>query len=164
MNENILAHLRRIEIFAGLSDKELMQIAAICRVERTVVDQVIFKEGADGDDLFVILTGSVRVALNTRAADGTIAPNTINKLYTGQSFGEMALIGGTPRSATISSVDNCSLLVLNAGAFTALCETEPHIGFLVMRNLASDLAYKLRSSNLLLRGIIRWQHDELSHG
>lgn len=161
MSANIIASLRHVDIFTNLSDDELMQVANICRVERAAPGQIIFNEGANGNDLFVILDGCVKVAINTRTADGTFAPGTINMLYAGQSFGEMALLGGASRSATISSVEHCSLLVLNEGEFAALCDTEPRIGFLVMRNLANDLAYKLRSSNLLLRGNIRWQNGEL---
>jgi hypothetical protein len=58
-------------------------------------------------------------------------------------------------------VEPCTLLVLREPQFASLCESNPRIGFLVMRNLAMDLSYKLRSSNLLLRGNIRWQHGEL---
>lgn len=161
MSSNIMASLRRVEIFAGLTDEELLRVANICRVARTQPGQTIFKEGANGSDLFVIMDGCVKVVINTRTPDGSVGPGTINMLYAGQSFGEMALLGGPIRSASISSVDNCSLLVLGEREFADLCETEPRIGYIVMRNVASDLAYKLRSSNLLLRGTIRWQHGEL---
>jgi CRP-like cAMP-binding protein len=122
---------------------------------------VIFKEGDDGNELFILHEGCVRVALNTRSSDGTVSPGTINMLYSGQSFGEMVLLGGATRSATITCVEPCTLLVLREPQFASLCESNPRIGFLVMRNLAMDLSYKLRSSNLLLRGNIRWQHGEL---
>ena len=45
--------------------------------------------------------------------------------------------------------------------FRQLCDANPRVGYVVIRNLAQDLAYKLRSSNLLLRGNIRWQRGEL---
>jgi CRP-like cAMP-binding protein len=54
-----------------------------------------------------------------------------------------------------------TLIVIDDGDFRNLCESNPRIGYTVMRNLAQDLAYKLRSSNLLLRGDIRWQSGEL---
>jgi hypothetical protein len=53
-------------------------------------------------------------------------------------------------------------LVIQEHDFANLCEANPRIGYCVMRNLAADLIYKLRSSNLLLRGNIRWRGDELS--
>jgi CRP-like cAMP-binding protein len=82
-------------------------------------------------------------------------------LYGGQSFGEMVLLGGATRSATVTCVDACVFLVIKERDFASLCDRNPRIGYTVMRNMASDLSYKLRSSNLLLRGNIRWQAGEL---
>jgi CRP-like cAMP-binding protein len=161
MSDKILPHLRRVEIFNGLNDTELMQIAAICQARRAPAGTVIFNEGDDGNELFLIHSGCVKVMLNTRSADGNVAPGTINMLYGGQSFGEMVLLGGATRSATIVAMEDCTLVVIREGEFAALCEHFPRIGFVVMRSLAMDLAYKLRSSNLLLRGTIRWQRGEL---
>lgn len=161
MHTTVVDHLRRVEVFSGLDDQELLQVAATCKARRLGAGQVVFHEGEEGDDMMVILEGCVRVSITTRLPDGTIAPNTINMLYAGQSFGEMVLLGGATRSATVNCVDPCTLLVIKERDFAELCEHNPRIGYRVMRNLASDLVYKLRSSNLLLRGNIRWQHDEL---
>lgn len=161
MSGNVVENLRKVEIFNGLSDAELVQIAHICKVRRVPAGYAIFNEGDDGDELLIIHEGCVRVAINTKTSDGTLAPSTINMLYTGQSFGEMVLLGGATRSATVTSVDPCVLLIVKEQDFAALCDTNPRIGYRVMRNMASDLSYKLRSSNLLLRGNIRWQHGEL---
>jgi CRP-like cAMP-binding protein len=161
MSASVIEHLRRLEVFAGLSDEDLLQVATISKPRRLAAGQVVFEEGADGDELMVILDGCVRVSLNTRLPQGNIAPSTINMLYAGQSFGEMVLLGGATRSATVTCVDPCTLLVIRERDFATLCERSPRIGYRVMRNMASDLAYKLRSSNLLLRGNIRWQQGQL---
>ena len=68
---------------------------------------------------------------------------------------------GFHRTANNTCVDACTLLVIKERDFATQCERNPRIGYRVMRNMASDLAYKLRSSNLLLRGNIRWQQGEL---
>lgn len=161
MNKSVVENLRRVELLSGLSDEELLQIATICKVRRLAGGQHVFNEGDEGDELFVIHEGCVRIMINTRGPDGTFTPSTINLLYSGQSFGEMVLLGGATRSATVVCVDPCVLLVIRERDFAALCERNPRIGYLVMRNMAADLAYKLRSSNLLLRGNIRWQQGEL---
>lgn len=161
MNKSVVENLRRVELLSGLSDEELLQIATICKVRRLAGGQHVFNEGDEGDELFVIHEGCVRIVINTRGPDGTFTPSTINLLYSGQSFGEMVLLGGATRSATVICVDPCVLLVIPERDFAALCERNPRIGYLVMRNMAADLAYKLRSSNLLLRGNIRWQQGEL---
>lgn len=161
MSANVIEHLRRVEVLAGLSDEDLLQVATICKPRRLGAGHVVFEEGDDGDELMVILDGCVRVSINTRLPQGTVSASTINMLYTGQSFGEMVLLGGATRSATVTCVDPCTLLVIRERDFAVLCEHNPRIGYRVMRNMASDLAYKLRSSNLLLRGNIRWQQGEL---
>lgn len=161
MSGNIAEHLRRVEIFGGLSDEELAHVAGLCRIRRQSASDIVFNEGDDGDELLIILEGCVRVSINTKSAQGVMAPSTINMLYNGQSFGEMVLLGGASRSATVTCVDPCVFLVIKERDFAALCERNPRIGYRVMRNMASDLSYKLRSSNLLLRGNIRWQAGEL---
>ncbi len=160
---NVLASLRRVDIFRGLSDDELLQVASLSKVLRIPAEYTIFREGEDGNELFILQSGRVRVSLNTRSPDNTMTLGTINMLYEGQSFGEMVLLDGTSRSATVVSVEPCVLLVITEHDFASLCDSNPRIGYLVLRNLACDLAYKLRSSNLLLRGNIRWKHGELAH-
>ena len=161
MSTRVIENLRRVEIFAGLSDDELLQVAALCTAVRAPAGKTIFKEGDEGDEMYIIHEGSVRVMINTRTPDGHVAPSTINVLYSGQCFGEMVLLNSGSRSATIAAVDPTTLIVIHEPDFRALCEANPRIGYCVIRNLAQDLAYKLRSSNLLLRGNIRWQHREL---
>ncbi len=161
MSANIVEHLRRVEIFGGLTDEDMLQLASLCRVQKMGANQAVFNEGDDGDELIIIIEGCVRVSLITRSAQGSMTPSTINMLYKGQSFGEMVLLGGATRSATVTCVDPCTLLIIRERDFASLCERNPRIGYRVMRNMASDLAYKLRSSNLLLRGNIRWQQGEL---
>jgi CRP-like cAMP-binding protein len=157
----VIDNLRRVEIFAGLIDEELLKVADLCKAVRIPADRPIFNEGDGGDELFIIHEGSVRVMINTRAADGSVAPSTINMLYAGQCFGEMILLNSAARSATVVAVDAATLIVIREPDFRQLCDANPRIGYVVIRNLAQDLAYKLRSSNLLLRGNIRWQRGEL---
>lgn len=161
MSKNAMESLRRVDIFSNLSDNELLQVASLCDVWRLPAGHVIFREGDTGNELFIIQEGCVRVAINTRGADGSLSPATINTLHAGQSFGEMVLLDGATRTATISSIEPCVLLAIKGSDFEKLCNSNPRIGYCVMRNLAGDLSYKLRSSNLLLRGNIRWRQGEL---
>lgn len=161
MNKNALESLQRVEIFEELDLEALLKITNLCQIMRVPADTTIFCEGDQGDSLFIIHEGGVRVSINTRNPDGEITQGTINTLYTGQCFGEMVLLKGTTRSATVTTMEPSVLLVLKADDFAQLCESDPRIGYHVIHSLACDLVYKLRSSNLLLRGIIPWQRDEL---
>ena len=154
-NTRVIDNLRRAEIFAGLSDDELLRVANLCNGVRVPAGRAVFNEGDGGEELYIIHEGSVRVLINTRKPDGTFAPSTINMLYTGQCFGEMILLNSAMRSASVVAAEPTMLIVIREPDFRALCEANPRIGYVVIRNLAQDLAYKLRSSNLLLRGNIR---------
>jgi CRP-like cAMP-binding protein len=162
MTTRVIENLRKAEVFAGLSDEELVQVAQICKALRVPAGRTLFNEGDDGDEMYVIHDGSVRVMINARAADGGVTPSTINTLHDGQCFGEVGLLSASLRTATVAAVDQTTLIVLREPDFRALCERSPRIGYLVMRNIAQDLVYKLNSSNLLLRGNIRWRGDELA--
>lgn len=161
MSAKLIENLRKVEIFNGLNNNELLQVAEICKALKAPSGRTIFNEGDEGDSLYIILEGCVRVMITTRQADGSTGLSTINTLYEGQCFGEMVLLNGSTRSATIATVEPTTLLVIGEPDFRSLCETHPRIGYCVIRNLAQDLAYKLRSSNLLLRGNIRWRGGEL---
>lgn len=164
MSTRVIDNLRKVEILSGLSNEDLARMAAICKAVRVADDRAIFEEGDTGDELFVIHEGSVHVKITTRNDSGEQTQSTINTLYPGQCFGELVLVNGGSRTATVISAETTTLIVMREPDFRALCDTSPQIGYIVMRNLAQDLAYKLRSSNLLLRGNIRWRDDELARG
>jgi CRP/FNR family transcriptional regulator, cyclic AMP receptor protein len=161
MTTRVIDNLRKAEIFADLTDAELAEVARACKALRVPADRTVFSEGDDGDELYVIHEGSVRVQIVTRADDGSLAPSTINTLHPGQCFGEVVLLRSSLRTASVVAAEQTTLIVLREPEFRALCEATPRIGYVVMRNLAQDLAYKLHSSNILLRGNIRWRRDEL---
>jgi CRP-like cAMP-binding protein len=68
----------------------------------------------------------------------------------GQIFGEMALVDRGARSASVRCCrDNTVLSYIKGSDFTALCESDTEIGYIVMRNMAADLSFKLRYHNLV---------------
>jgi CRP-like cAMP-binding protein len=161
MSSRVIDNLRKAEVLAGLSDEDLSKVAGACKAARVAEGRVVFEEGDTGDDLYVIHEGSILVKIATRNEAGEQTHSTINTLYPGQCFGELVLVNGGLRTATVIAAEQTTLIVMRESDFRTLCDTNPQIGYAVMRNLAQDLAYKLRSSNLLLRGDIRWRDDEL---
>jgi CRP-like cAMP-binding protein len=145
--------LRRVEILAGLTDEQLARVAAICRVVTFENQACVIQEGDPSDDLYVIHRGSVQVTLSkSRVAAGSLSthgPQAIVSLGQGQVFGEMALIDHGPRSATVRCTSSdVQLYQIGRDAFAGLCAQDTDIGYKVMRNLAADLSFKLRHSNL----------------
>lgn len=159
--ELILNVLRGVDLFKGLLPEELIQIARICSARSYKAGEVVFEEDSEGDELYVIHKGSVEVVIWARTPSGEARQTVINTIWEGRSFGEMVLIGGGTRMATIRCVDDCLMLVITRHDFDRLCANNPRIGYQVMRNIAEDLVYKLRSTSLLLRGQVKWQEGEL---
>jgi CRP/FNR family cyclic AMP-dependent transcriptional regulator len=159
--ELVLNVLGRVGIFKGLEPGDLLSIARICSARSYKTGDIVFEEDSEGDDLYIIHKGSVAVLIWARTPEGEARQTVINTIWEGRSFGEMVLIGGGTRSATIRCAEDCLLLVVNRFDFDRLCDDNPRIGYRVMRNIAEDLVYKLRSSSLLLRGQVKWQGGEL---
>jgi CRP-like cAMP-binding protein len=147
--------LRRSELFSGLTQEQVKKIAALGEEEEYDKDDVIVREGETGDQVYLVREGMVKVLVSQGVIPDVPGPprmKPIVELGPGQSFGEMALLDQGPRSATVRSVqDRTRLYVIPRRALLDLCEAEPRIGYAVMRNIASDLSFKLRHRNLRVR-------------
>lgn len=138
------AMLGTIELFHGLTPDQVSAICAISTRHEFGPDAVILEQGTAGNSLYII--GEGQVEIGTRDAAG----NLHARLYLGpgQIFGEFALLDGGQRSATILADQNGAVLYrIERGPFLALCEQDTRLGYLVMRNLALDLAFKARHRN-----------------
>ena len=140
-------------IFDGLSDAELKSIARIVTKEQAEADSLIITEGEDCDELYLLEDGVVDVhrtltIVSSRHDFGT-KERSFSRLDGNLqcSFGEIALIGGGTRTATVKAVTNCSLLVIDGKRFMTLCKNQPNIGYIVTRNIALILVEYLRKAN-----------------
>ncbi len=141
--------LKRVSIFSGLSDDQLMRIASLCREETHTKGDVIVREKDPSTDLYIIQDGTVEVVLGSPSMPG---PIPIVHLGKGQIFGEVALVDRGLRSATVNSVaDGTVLYAISRDDFVNLFDEDTRIGYTVMRNIAADLSFKLRHYNLAWR-------------
>jgi CRP-like cAMP-binding protein len=137
--------LKGIELFQGLSAEQLQRLASISQKETYNAETAIFGQGSPGDKMYVVGDGQVEI----RVADGSGSQRAALYLGQGQIFGEMALLDHGPRSASVIAIqDNTSVYAISSAAFMNLCQTDTAIGFIMMRNLAMDLSFKLRHRNL----------------
>jgi CRP-like cAMP-binding protein len=152
--EELTALLRRSELFCGLAEDDLRQLIAIGRWATYNAGEAIIREGDPSEELYIIQKGMVEVTVPYGAiADipGPPEPTPVVQLGEGQIFGEIGLVDRGSRSATVRAlVDGTTVFVLPREAFYNLCEQNHSIGYIVMRNLARDLSFKLRHRNLLL--------------
>ena len=135
---------RNVALFSGLSSIELEAIAAISSEKSFPAGSIIIQQGEIGDELYIIQEGQVEI-LVIGGPDREIPVVVLGK---GQNLGEMSLLDLGYRSATARAATPTTVQIINQADFTALCEQDHHIGYLVMRNLAADLSFKLRQRNL----------------
>jgi CRP-like cAMP-binding protein len=136
--------LKRVPLFANLNSAELSQIAALCTEETAPANHLVIKQNTTGKEMYIVAKGSVDVFI-----EGLAEARSLVVLGKGQVIGEMALIDQGYRSASVKTTNtDVQFYRIESDAFYALCEQNNHIGYIVMRNLAVDIAFKLRHRNL----------------
>jgi len=109
--------LRQLPLFADVPDPLLEAIAGSAARQRVAAGQAVVEAGDPGDALYVIDEGTLEVLVRT--ADGT-APTRVATLSPGECFGEMALLTGEPRSATVRALTDATLLRVASEDFARL--------------------------------------------
>jgi len=136
----IINLLRGLPIFEGLGDGELRKIARLFTQKLFRPGERIFNKGDAGNEAYVVMRGQVDIALSEES-------KPIATINSGQIFGELAFLDGAPRTAMAIAAQPSILLVVQRIAFMELVQREPHLGMVVMRNIAMDLSNKLRKAN-----------------
>jgi CRP-like cAMP-binding protein len=159
----ITSVLKQADIFYELTNTQLELVASICEERTYPTGAVIFADHTVGDELYVIAEGEVDIQVDPgvigRSDMG--GPYTIATLRRGQSFGEVALVDQGLRSAAARCAQhNTRLLVIPRDKLMLLCDTYPQLGYRLMRNLAADLAMKIRNTDLQLREQLTWSPNE----
>ncbi len=152
---SIIDLLQHSELFMGLTREQVEQIAALGREVVCNAGDIIISEGTPPDDVYIVCNGLVEVEVARGAVpDVPGAPqlSSIVCLGEGQIFGEMGLVDSGTRSATVRCArDNTVLYAIPNRSFRQLFERDHTIGFIIMRNIATDLSFKLRHRNLQTR-------------
>ena len=113
-----IEHLRRVPLFNGCTDDELRRIADISRTVEAPAGTVVTESGTSGDSFFFIIDGHVSVQTQVGVGD---------PLRPGDFFGEMSLLDGEPRSATVTALTALRLLVVDRLHFWQLLDQTPDL-------------------------------------
>ena len=122
--------LRHVPLFAALSPADLKQVAAIASEEVFLDGEVIAEEGEQGDAMFVIIAGEVRVCLN----DVEVA-----RRVSGEYVGELAVINREPRIATLIASDDVRTLCIDQKSFEGLIRERPDVSLVIIQVLSQRL-------------------------
>jgi CRP-like cAMP-binding protein len=116
--------LGALPLFSRLRERQLRGIAKLAKVVDYLPNEVIVQAGERGDSFYLVLDGRARVLGRSRV------------LRSGDFFGEMALVDGGPRSATITATSAVRVMQLPRRAFLKALEQDPQIGLKIMEALA----------------------------
>lgn len=155
MQQSITAILSVTEIFDNLTNTQLELVASVCEMATYNQGEILLKEHESSTELYVIARGGVEIVMNPSFVDteqGKYESVVLTELRQGQVFGEVALVDEGIRSATARvSQDNTMLLKIPRDRLMFLCDTYPDLGYKVMKNVAADLAFKIRNTDLTVR-------------
>ena len=140
MDASTVDLLKGVELFSELNEEQLGMIANLVIVKNFNRDETVVLEGDDSvQALYLIATGSVQVYMTGIDGRETI----LSFLERGDFFGEMSLIDGEPRSASVRTVTDAKLLVIHRESFLSLIRKSPEIAMALM----SELCKRLRKAN-----------------
>jgi CRP/FNR family transcriptional regulator, cyclic AMP receptor protein len=128
-------NLRSVHLFSSLKDNEIETISRILYVNTYRRGQLIFQEGDEGNALFIVLSGKVKICLYDE--DGR--EYVLDEVGKDGFFGELALIDELPRSANVITMEACDLLIIRRNDFTKLLMENPSISINILKVLAGRL-------------------------
>ena len=136
--------LSRVWLFAGLSEDQLESISSFTFRKAFGPGELIIEEGETGNGLYIIISGNVEI-LKGLGTDKTVV---LGQRASGEVFGEMALLGEWPRTASVRSMDQVECLGIDRWVFLTLLDRQPQIGI----NMLQILAQRLRESDARIVG------------
>jgi CRP/FNR family cyclic AMP-dependent transcriptional regulator len=131
--DNVLA---AVPLFDGLSRRHLKRLAGIAEVADYMADHAIVREGDAGDAFYVVLAGQAKVTTNGKV---------VNRVMPGDHFGEISLLDGDVRTATVTSETPMTLLMLQRTRFVKTLREEPDMAMNLLASLARQIRRTTRS-------------------
>ncbi len=127
--------LRNVQLFSQFASKDLTRLGRAVVERNYKKGDTIVKEGEQAVAFFVITSGKVEVTQST----GSKKSQMLNTLGPSATFGEMALLDGGPRAATVNALEDTTCLVLSRWDFVAELQTNPNMAVAMLPVLSRRL-------------------------
>lgn len=137
--KEVVSLLAKVPLFSDCSQRELLAIARGVKDVRHAAGTVIAREGDPGIGLFVIVSGEAEVSIGGKKK-ATLGP--------GEYFGEVALLDGGPRTATVTASTDLQLLGLTEWAFRGLMQEHPSIALKTLQQMAGRLRIATKAATV----------------
>lgn len=135
-----LLFVRKVPIFQELRDDFLVRLASIMEELRFPAKHTIFTQGEEGRSLYILVSGRVRVHIGNRE---------LARLEQGTCFGEMAVLDAEPRSASVTTLEQCECLMLTQQQLYEAIEETPGIAVNIIRLLSRRIRELNQKINVL---------------
>ncbi|MBL0216420.1 MAG: cyclic nucleotide-binding domain-containing protein [Myxococcales bacterium] len=129
--------LKGMQMFRFLSYKELVRVGNIAEIVELSTDQVIFTQGQPGDSMYVVISGSVRLAKGEKV---------VAELGKGHHFGEMSLVDRSVRSLTATAAEPTRLVTISRKDFYEIIKREPASAVKMLWSFVQVLGQRLRKT------------------
>ncbi len=146
---DILA-LRDLSVFKDLSDNQLLTVGPYLNQKEYVENDIVFSEGDPGDGMYFVLSGYVSVITGL---NGTERARRLATFAKGVFFGDMAVLEGLPRSATVRAETETTVFFMSKAGFVRLTTEEPAVATQMLLGMARELSYRLRTTTAEVRAL-----------
>ncbi len=134
--------LKTVTIFSGIEDRFLDEICSKCSIVKMRKDAILIKESTEATDIFIILSGEIRIVLNMDEN-----PIDLITLGPGNCIGEASVIGVQDHSASVILTKDSEFLVLSRCALMQLCSENKNVFSMLILNIARELARRLHQAD-----------------
>lgn len=145
MSNETLQGLKNIPYFSEVADAALAELASCAAIKSYPKNSVIIREGEEGGALFIILSGKVQAYLSS--ANGRMV--ILSNQGAGSFFGELSLLDGEPRSASIEALESTACSLIPRHALKTWLTNHPDAAFSIIRSLTQ----RIRSLTENVRGL-----------
>lgn len=135
----MLEFIKRVPLFAQLNEQQLNALAQICTRRSYRASTVLFAEKDFGSVFYIVISGSVKIFTSGSTGEEKI----LSICKSGESFGELSLIDGKPRSASAQTLEDSVLLSMTANNFLDLLRSH----FDITLGIMQELSGRLRETN-----------------
>ena len=124
--------LRRVTMFEALDERDLEALSAVARPVMGEPGEIIISQGSEGESLYVVVSGQIRVYLSDETGKEII----LGLEGPGAIFGEIAALDGRPRSASVAAMERTELLTIDGTQLRELLRTNARLSLSVITALA----------------------------
>lgn len=127
-----LIFLKKVPLFSSFQLEDLLRLKEITEEIHVTDGEAIIREGEEGRDAYVIVSGSVAV-VKTHGAQETV----LAQLEHSSCFGEMSIVEDEPRTATVKAIGDCTLLLIKGSEFREMILSNAQLSFSLTKVFSS---------------------------